>query len=41
VRDEARRAELAELARSSAAEFAYDRFAERLDALVDAMTVPA
>jgi glycosyltransferase involved in cell wall biosynthesis len=41
VRDDARRAELAERARASAAEYAYDRFAERLDALVDAMAVPA
>jgi glycosyltransferase involved in cell wall biosynthesis len=41
VRDDARRAELAERARASAAEFAFDRFAERLDTLVDAMTVPA
>jgi glycosyltransferase involved in cell wall biosynthesis len=41
VRDDGRRAELAERARASAAEFAFDRFAERLDTLVDAMTVPA
>ena len=41
VRDDTRRAELADAARARAAEFAYDRFAERLDALVDTMTVPA
>jgi glycosyltransferase involved in cell wall biosynthesis len=41
VRDDARRTELAGTARARAAEFAYDRFAERLDALVDAMAVPA
>jgi glycosyltransferase involved in cell wall biosynthesis len=41
VRDDARRTELASTARARAAEFAYDRFAERLDALVDAMAVPA
>ena len=41
VRDDARRAQLADVARTRAGEFAYDRFADRLDALVDTMTVPA
>jgi glycosyltransferase involved in cell wall biosynthesis len=41
VRDDARRDQLAAAARERATEFAYDRFAERLDALVDTITVPA
>jgi glycosyltransferase involved in cell wall biosynthesis len=41
VRDEARRAELATTARTRAAEFAYDRFADRLDSLIDTMSVRA
>jgi glycosyltransferase involved in cell wall biosynthesis len=41
VRDDARRARLAGATRARAAEFAYDRFAERLDALVDTMTATA
>jgi glycosyltransferase involved in cell wall biosynthesis len=41
VRDDARRQQLAAMACSRATEFAYDRFAERLDALVDTMRVPA
>jgi glycosyltransferase involved in cell wall biosynthesis len=41
VRDDARRELLASAARARAADFAYDRFAERLDAIVDTMTVRA
>jgi glycosyltransferase involved in cell wall biosynthesis len=41
VRDDARREQLASAARTRAADYAYDRFAERLDALVDTMVVPA
>jgi glycosyltransferase involved in cell wall biosynthesis len=41
VRDDARRERLAAAARARAEEFAYDRFAKRLDALVDTMPVPA
>jgi glycosyltransferase involved in cell wall biosynthesis len=39
VRDHARRAELAAIARRRSEEFAYDRFADRFDGIVDAMTV--
>ena len=41
VRDDARRERLATTARARAEEFAYDRFADRLHALVDTMTVPS
>ncbi len=41
VRDDTRRELLATAARTRAADFAYDHFAERLDAIVDTMTVPA
>jgi glycosyltransferase involved in cell wall biosynthesis len=41
VRDDARRERQSATARARAEEFAYDRFAERLDALVDTMSVPA
>jgi len=41
VHDDARRERLAAAARARAADFAYDHFARRLDAIVDTMTVPA
>jgi len=41
VRDDARRELLAGAARARAADFAYDHFAERLDEIVESMTVPA